>query len=234
VAAGQSVDPARWQVMFEELMGRIARRFARVEPRRRVRQFVAGLLAELPRTNRWTIAEHVGEATPYGLQWLRRNPAGYLPQPYEQLADSYRRECHDVAARQVLIAKQRRRRSNHPSRLRRWPAMAWSSLLWATIGYGYRPWLVLWPIAALFLTGWWLFDYNQDHHLVPNADKPPHPDIQRGRYTADLLLPVASLGERSKFTALGPAAWQAFAFTLGGWLLTLALVAGLIGIFKRD
>jgi hypothetical protein len=36
-------------------MGRIAGRFARVEPRRRVRQFVAGLLAELPRTNCWTI-----------------------------------------------------------------------------------------------------------------------------------------------------------------------------------
>src|SRR5215212_7835405 len=56
--------------MFDELMGRIAGRFARVEPRRRVRQFVAGLLAELPRRNCWTIAEHVGEATPYGLQHL--------------------------------------------------------------------------------------------------------------------------------------------------------------------
>jgi hypothetical protein len=56
--------------MFDELMGRIAGRFARVEPRRRVRQFVAGLLAELPRTNCWTIAEHVGEATPYGPQHL--------------------------------------------------------------------------------------------------------------------------------------------------------------------
>ncbi|HET6534527.1 MAG TPA: IS701 family transposase, partial [Actinoplanes sp.] len=51
-------------------MGRIAGRFARVEPRRRARQFVAGLLARLPRTNCWTIAEHVGEATPYGLQHL--------------------------------------------------------------------------------------------------------------------------------------------------------------------
>jgi SRSO17 transposase len=61
---------ARWQALFDELMGRIAGRFARVEPRRRVRQFVAGLLAELPRTNCWTIAGHVGEATPYGLQHL--------------------------------------------------------------------------------------------------------------------------------------------------------------------
>ncbi|HEU5107056.1 MAG TPA: IS701 family transposase [Micromonosporaceae bacterium] len=57
-------------------MGRIAGRFARVEPRRRVRQFVAGLLAELPRTNCWTIAEHVGEATPYGLQHLLGRAVG--------------------------------------------------------------------------------------------------------------------------------------------------------------
>jgi hypothetical protein len=42
--------------MFDELMGRVRARFARVEPRRRARQFVAGLLARLPRTNCRTIA----------------------------------------------------------------------------------------------------------------------------------------------------------------------------------
>ncbi|MEV6380954.1 IS701 family transposase [Streptomyces sp. NPDC051773] len=49
-------------------MGRTAGRFARVEPRRRTRQLVLGLLADLPRKNCWTIAEHVGDATPDGLQ----------------------------------------------------------------------------------------------------------------------------------------------------------------------
>ena len=43
-------------------MDRIARRFARVEPRRRARAFVLGLLADLPRENCWTIAEHAGDA----------------------------------------------------------------------------------------------------------------------------------------------------------------------------
>jgi SRSO17 transposase len=56
--------------MFDGLMGRVAGRFARVEPRRRARTFVAGLLAELPRKNCWTIAEHAGHATPDGLQHL--------------------------------------------------------------------------------------------------------------------------------------------------------------------
>ncbi|MFF9859953.1 IS701 family transposase [Streptomyces tendae] len=51
-------------------MGRIAPRFARVEPRRRAREFVLGLLSDLPRKNCWTLAEHAGNATPDGLQHL--------------------------------------------------------------------------------------------------------------------------------------------------------------------
>jgi hypothetical protein len=72
VAAGHSVevDPAQWQKLFAEVMGRVARRFPRVEPRRHARALVLGLLADLPRKNCWTIAEHAGQATPDGLQHL--------------------------------------------------------------------------------------------------------------------------------------------------------------------
>lgn len=51
-------------------MGRIAGRFSRVEPRRRARAFVLGLLSDLPRKNCWTLAEQAGDANPYGLQHL--------------------------------------------------------------------------------------------------------------------------------------------------------------------
>ncbi len=51
-------------------MGRIAGRFVRVEPRRRARAFVLGLLSGLPRKNCWTLAEHAGDANPHGLQHL--------------------------------------------------------------------------------------------------------------------------------------------------------------------
>jgi SRSO17 transposase len=70
VAAGHSVDPARWQAGLEELLGRVAGRFGRVEPRRRARALVLGLLADLPRKNCWTIAEHAGNASPEGMQHL--------------------------------------------------------------------------------------------------------------------------------------------------------------------
>jgi SRSO17 transposase len=56
--------------MFDELMGRIAGRFGRVEPRRRARAFVLGLLADLPRKNCWSIAEHAGDPSPSGMQHL--------------------------------------------------------------------------------------------------------------------------------------------------------------------
>jgi SRSO17 transposase len=56
--------------MLEDLLGRVACRFSRVETRRRFRGLVEGLLAELPRKNCWTIAEHAGDASPYGMQYL--------------------------------------------------------------------------------------------------------------------------------------------------------------------
>jgi SRSO17 transposase len=56
--------------LLDELMGQIAGRFARAEPRRRARALVPGLLAGLPRKNCRTIAEHAGDATPDGMQHL--------------------------------------------------------------------------------------------------------------------------------------------------------------------
>jgi SRSO17 transposase len=72
VAAGHSLeaDPNHWQAGLEELLGRVAGRFGRVEPRRRAKAFVYGLLADLPRKNCWTIAEHAGDINPDGMQHL--------------------------------------------------------------------------------------------------------------------------------------------------------------------
>jgi len=72
VAAGHSVDAdaARWRAGLEELLGRVAGRFSRVEPRRRAQAFVQGLLSDLPRKNCWTLAEHAGHASPDGMQHL--------------------------------------------------------------------------------------------------------------------------------------------------------------------
>ena len=65
-----SEDPGRVEVVLGELLGRVAGRFGRVEPRRTAERMVRGLLAELPRKNCWTLAEHVGDVTPDAMQHL--------------------------------------------------------------------------------------------------------------------------------------------------------------------
>ncbi|TWJ32265.1 SRSO17 transposase [Micromonospora sagamiensis] len=57
-------------MLFDGLMLTVGGRFRRPEPRRRVRDFVRGLLAPLPRKNCWTIAEHAGDSGPDGMQDL--------------------------------------------------------------------------------------------------------------------------------------------------------------------
>jgi SRSO17 transposase len=67
---GHSVEPALWTWETDRLLERLAGRFARVETHRRARGFLLGLLADLPRKNCWTIAEHAGDKDPHGMQHL--------------------------------------------------------------------------------------------------------------------------------------------------------------------
>jgi SRSO17 transposase len=59
-----------WVAGLDEVMARIAPRFRRVEPRRRARGYLLGLLSPLAGKNSWTIAEAAGDDTPDGMQRL--------------------------------------------------------------------------------------------------------------------------------------------------------------------
>ena len=59
-------------VELDRLHARVAGRFARAEPRARMRGYVVGLVAGLERKNGWTLAERAGEASPDGMQRLLR------------------------------------------------------------------------------------------------------------------------------------------------------------------
>ena len=61
---------AQWARALTQLHARIAPRFARSEPRRRVLCYLQGLLSGVERKNGWQLAEHAREATPYGMQRL--------------------------------------------------------------------------------------------------------------------------------------------------------------------
>src|ERR1700733_7644284 len=57
---------------LDQVHERIVGRFARAEPRARVREYVSGLAAGLERKNGWTLAEQAGESVPDGMQRLLR------------------------------------------------------------------------------------------------------------------------------------------------------------------
>jgi SRSO17 transposase len=58
---------------LDAVHARIAGRFARAEPRARVREYLSGLVAGLERKNGWTLAERAGEVSPDGMQRLLRH-----------------------------------------------------------------------------------------------------------------------------------------------------------------
>jgi len=59
-----------WAAGLDGLHARIAGRFARAEPRRRVLAYLRGLLGSVGGKKSWQLAEHAGEATPDGMQRL--------------------------------------------------------------------------------------------------------------------------------------------------------------------
>jgi SRSO17 transposase len=69
-AAPTPGDAARWAADLSALLGHLGRHFARSEPRAHLRAYLTGLLSPIERKNGWQLAEHAGDATPYGIQHL--------------------------------------------------------------------------------------------------------------------------------------------------------------------
>jgi SRSO17 transposase len=63
-------DVELWAEEVDRVGQRIGRHFARSEPRRRAVGYLRGLLSDTQRKNGWQLAEHLGEATPDGVQHL--------------------------------------------------------------------------------------------------------------------------------------------------------------------
>ena len=64
------LEVARWARGIEGVHGCIAGRFHRSEPRRRVLEYLKGLLSSVERKNGWQLAEQAGDAPPDGVQRL--------------------------------------------------------------------------------------------------------------------------------------------------------------------
>jgi hypothetical protein len=159
------------------------------------------------------------------LDWISRDPAGYSPQPYGQLATWFRRIGHDDDARKVLLAKQQQRRSTLSPAGR-----IWGHVLDWTVGYGYRPWRAgLWLLGLLTL-GTALLSL---HNPAPTGNS-PHMTFNALIYTSDLLIPINLFGQRQAWNPHGPYQWLAYSLIAAGWILATALIAGITRVLTRN
>ncbi|MFJ7409741.1 oxidoreductase [Streptomyces sp. NPDC098077] len=159
------------------------------------------------------------------LDWLRRSTAGYLPQPYEQLATAYRRLGHEDEARTVLLAKQRHRRAMLPLHTR-----VWGYVQDATVGYGYRPLRAgLW-LTALLACGALFFGAHPPAPL--EAEKAP--PFNAVFYTLDLLVPITAFGQDAAFAPRDTGQWLAYGLTAAGWILATTVAAGISRAISRQ
>jgi hypothetical protein len=192
------------------------------------------------------------DATPAErIAWIGKNDR-YSPQPYQQLAAIYRRHGHDEAARQIAIARQRARRKEGALP---WWSKAWSRLLGATVGYGYRPWLAAFWVVGLWVAGVALFTWGPTHSDImlglktgctPKGPcKVPTSAVREPRfnlptYILDSLLPIVNLRQRDFWipNASHPWGWLYLDFVLfaavAGWALATAVVAALTGLIRKD
>jgi SRSO17 transposase len=69
-SAARLGDVQDWGRQIDEVARRIGARFPRSETRDRVRAYLLGLLGPVQRKNAWQVAEQIGDADPYGVQYL--------------------------------------------------------------------------------------------------------------------------------------------------------------------
>src|SRR3954453_17516380 len=72
-STGSAVRPEEvqeWGKQLDDVARQIGARFPRSETRDRVRAYLVGLLGPIQRKNAWAVPEQVGDAAPYGVQYL--------------------------------------------------------------------------------------------------------------------------------------------------------------------
>ncbi|MFG2608207.1 oxidoreductase [Streptomyces sp. NPDC048514] len=159
------------------------------------------------------------------LDWVSAATAEYAPEPYERLASVLRAAGEDEDAREVLLAKQRRRRETLPL-----AGKFWGYVQDWTVAYGYRPGRAAVWMAVLWAAGTLTFAHA-DH---PPLNHDGHPSWSPALFTLDLLLPVIDLGQAGQWRLRGGWQWLATVMILLGWILATTVAAGATRLLRRS
>ncbi|MFH8341060.1 oxidoreductase [Streptomyces sp. AM6-12] len=159
------------------------------------------------------------------LDWIAAATAEYAPEPYERLASVLREAGEDEDAREVLLAKQRRRRETLPL-----AGKLWGYAQDLAVAYGYRPGRAAVWMAVLWAAGTLAFSHAA--HLPANHDERPY--WSPALFTLDLLLPVIDLGQVGEWQLRGLWQWLSAAMVLLGWVLATTVAAGATRLLRRS
>ncbi len=192
---------------------------------------------------------------PSRLKWLARQPSGYWPQTYAQLARVLRDRDSNGAV-DVMIADQNAHRRESGLG---WGERVWRGMLDATIGYGYRPMRALWWILSFVVLGAMMFAWGYRERAITPTDPaayggfvqsgelPRHyPPFNAVIYSLENFLPLVDLhqgqywrpnprhGSGGRLPALSGTLlrWYLWVHILAGWILTPLLAAGLSGLVR--
>jgi hypothetical protein len=157
------------------------------------------------------------------LDWVAAATAEYNPEPYERLAAVLRGAGEDEDAREVLLAKQRRRRESLPL-----AGKLWGYAQDLTVAYGYRP-----GRAAVWMAVLWAAGSVAFAHAAHPAAGPGRPPWNPALYTLDLLLPVIDLGQADRWQLRGGWEWLSVVMILLGWILATSVAAGATRLLRR-
>ncbi|WP_415950966.1 oxidoreductase [Streptomyces sp. KLOTTS4A1] len=158
------------------------------------------------------------------LAWVEAATPEYNPEPYERLASVLRATGEDSEAREVLLAKQRRRRQTLPLAGKLWGyAQDWM------VAYGYRPGRAALWMAVLWALGGWVFSYYEPEEMRIGEG----PAYNSVIHTLDLILPVINLGQEGHWRMAGGWQWLASSLILLGWVLATTVAAGVSRVLRR-
>lgn len=150
------------------------------------------------------------------IKLLRKQPS-YAAQPYEFMAAYYRALGHDLAARQILIEKERVRHRDF-RRLSR----VGSVISNTTVGYGYLPRRAAHLAVAAQILASVFYAFAVPTAIHPGDRVTYYPVL----YAADLFVPIVHFGQTDAFQSHGFAACVAYVLPYLGWALGVAIVAG--------
>lgn len=180
--------------------------------------------------------------------WIRRQPE-YHPQPYQQLAQVYRRAGHVDEAQRIGIAQHDDARTDGD--VEGWGRL-WNWLLGWSVGHGYRPGRMIWVLLVLFTATAIPVYIGAQHDTFAQVGNTPNPAVTASHcgpgypclswpaYALEDITPILNLHQAENWQPDGSRPWGWLlrgwlqAATVAGWLATTLLIAAVSGLTQRE